>query len=108
MNRTNFFSSTWKVTMVSLVALFSRLVSDVAHGQGGIRVNLYGGYVFDDKFDTYYSSSSYYEGKIKGGFQWGIGAEYMVQPQYGIELLYIRQDTEAPTRYYGVLVGSGK
>jgi len=106
MNRTKFFSSTWKVAMVGLVALMSILVSNVAHGQG-VRLNLYGGYVFDDKFDTYYSSSSYYEGKIKGGFQWGIGVEYMVQPQYGIELLYLRQDTEAPTRYYGVLVGSG-
>ena len=79
------------------------------HGraQGGININLYGSYVFDDKFDTYYSSSSYFEGKIKGGFQWGIGVEYMVHPEYGIELLYYRQDTNAPTRYYGV-VGRGK
>jgi hypothetical protein len=105
MTCTKFFSSTWKVATVGLAALLLILVSNVAHGQG-IRLNLYGGYVFDDKFDTYYSSNSYYEGKIKGGFQWGIGAEYMVQPQYGIELLYLRQDTEAPTRYYGV-IGSG-
>src|SRR5688572_3434798 len=105
MNRTKFFFSARTVAMVSLAALLLILVSNAAHGQG-VRLNLYGSYVFDDKFDTYYTSNSYYEGKIKGGFQWGIGAEYMVQPQYGIELLYLRQDTEAPTRYYGV-IGSG-
>lgn len=105
MDRKKNFSSTLKVAMVGLAALLLILVSDVAHGQG-VRLNLYGGYVFDDKFDTYYSSSSYYEGKIKGGFQWGIGAEYLVRPEYGIEVLYLRQDTNAPTRYYGVL-GSG-
>jgi hypothetical protein len=44
-----------------------------------IRANLYGAYVFDDKIDSYYSSSNYYEGKIKGGLQWGGGIEYMVR-----------------------------
>ena len=63
-------------------------------------------YVFDDKFDSYYSSSYYYEGKIKGGFQWGVGVEYMVQPEYGIELFYLRQDTNAPTNVNGgVFIG---
>jgi len=64
-----------------------------------IRANLYGAYVFDDKIDSYYSSSTYYEGKIKGGLQWGGGIEYMVRPLYGVELLYLRQDTKAPTVY---------
>ena len=109
MNRTKFFSLTWKAAIVSVAVLLSTFVSNIAYAQGGININLYGSYVFDDKFDTYYSSSSYYEGKIKGGFQWGIGVEYMVQPEYGIELLYLRQDTNAPTRYYGVInAGSGE
>ena len=109
MNRTKFFSLTWKAAIVSFVVLSSIFVSNTVWAQGGVNVNLYGAYVFDDKFDTYYSSSSYYEGKIKGGFQWGIGVEYMVQPLYGIELLYLRQDTNAPTRYYGVInAGSGE
>ena len=109
MNRIKFFSLTCKAAMVSFAILLSTLVSNIANAQGGININLYGSYVFDDKFDTYYSSSSYYEGKIKGGFQWGIGVEYMVQPLYGIELLYLRQDTNAPTRYYGVInAGSGE
>jgi len=105
MNRTKFFSLTWKAAIVSFVVLSSIFVSNTVWAQGGVNVNLYGAYVFDDKFDTYYSSSSYYEGKIKGGFQWGIGVEYMVQPLYGIELLYLRQDTNEPTRYYGVING---
>jgi hypothetical protein len=48
-------------------------------------------YVFDDKFDSYYSSSDYYNGKFKGGLQWGVGLEYMPTPMNGIELLYLNQ-----------------
>jgi hypothetical protein len=105
MNCTKFFSLTWKTAIVSFAVLLSTFVGNTARAQGGININLYGSYVFDDKFDTYYSSSSYFEGKIKGGFQWGIGVEYMVHPEYGVELLYYRQDTKAPTRYYGVIGG---
>ena len=106
MNRTKFFSLTWKAAIVSVAVLLSTFVSNIAYAQGGININLYGGYVFDDKFDSYYSSSYYYEGKIKGGFQWGVGVEYMVQPEYGIELFYLRQDTNAPTNVNGgVFIG---
>lgn len=73
-----------------------------------MRVNLYGAYVFDDKFDSYYSSSSYYEGKIKGGLQWGGGIEYNVRPEYGVELLYLRQSTNAPTTYATSVITSGQ
>src|SRR5205085_9391654 len=64
------------------------------------RVNLYGNYVFDDKFDSYYDPYNYYNGKIKGGFQYGVGIEYMSHDDYGFELLYIGQSTTAPTYYY--------
>lgn len=107
MSRTKFFSFMWKAAIVSFALLLSTFVSNIAYAQGGINLNLYGAYVFDDKFDTYYTSSQYYEGKIKGGFQWGIGAEYLIQPEYGIELFYLRQDTNAPTRYNGVFGGDG-
>ena len=74
-----------------------------------LRLNLYGGYVFDDSFDSYYDYNAYsgYQGKIKGGFQWGAGLEYMVQPAYGIELYYLRQDTKAPTDYFEAVSQSG-
>lgn len=72
-----------------------------------IRVNTYAGYVFDDKIDSYYSSNSFYEGTIKGGFQWGAGLEYRLPNNRGFELQYLRQDTQAPTIYQdgGILNG---
>jgi hypothetical protein len=64
------------------------------------RINLYGIYTFDDSFTSTYDDASYYDGKIKGGFQYGAGIEFMVKPMYGVELLYIGQQTTAPTTYY--------
>jgi hypothetical protein len=65
-----------------------------------LRVNGYTFYAFDDKVDSYYSSTDYFNGKIKGGFQWGGGLEYMMIPGQSIELSYLRLDTEAPMEYY--------
>ena len=62
-------------------------------------------YVFDDKFDSYYDNNNYYEGKFKGGFQWGAGIEYLPHASSGIELLYLNQQTTAPTTY--AVPGSG-
>lgn len=64
------------------------------------RINALAGYVFDDSFDSYYDPNSYYDGVLKGGFQWGVGFEYMVREVYGVELLYYRQDTKAPVTYF--------
>lgn len=65
-----------------------------------IRLNAYGSYVFDDKFDSYYDQYNYYNGKIKGGFQGGVSAEYMIQPKYCVELMWMHQTTTAPTYYW--------
>jgi hypothetical protein len=65
-----------------------------------LRLNAYGSYVFDDKVDSYYSATDYFNGTIKGGFLWGGGLEFMVHDAYGIELLYQRLDTKAPVEYY--------
>lgn len=67
-----------------------------------LRVNGYTFYAFDDKVDSRYSSTQYYYGTIKGGFQWGGGLEYMIAPSQGIELSYLRLDTHAPMTYYEV------
>jgi len=64
-----------------------------SHAQGGVRLNGYAGYTFDDKIDSYYDANNYYRGTIKGGFQWGAGIEFSPRKYYGIELLYLRQDT---------------
>lgn len=66
-----------------------------------IRLNLYSAYVFDDKISSYYNSYTYFEGTVKGGYQWGGGVEYLVRPEYGVELLYYRQDTHAPITFQG-------
>jgi hypothetical protein len=68
-----------------------------------IRLNGYANYVFDDKVDSYYSNSSYFEGKIKGGFQWGVGLEFMISPFNAVELTYYRQSTTAPATYRAAL-----
>lgn len=70
------------------------------------RLNGYAVYVFDDRFDSYYDNSNYYEGQFKGGLQWGVGLEYLPQPSTGIELVYLNQQTTALTTYaYPGLVG---
>src|SRR5882672_5402724 len=87
--------------MKSLICslLFLTLFSAAGKSQN-IHLNLYSAYVFPDKFDSYYDASDYYNGQIQGGYQWGGGLEYMVNPAYGIELLYYREDTKAPTYYW--------
>ena len=65
-----------------------------------LRVNGYTFYAFDDKVDSYYSSTEYFNGKIKGGFQWGGGLEYMMAPVQSVELSYLRMDSNAPMEYF--------
>jgi hypothetical protein len=67
-----------------------------------LRLNGYTLYAFDDKVDSYFSNTEYFNGKIKGGFQWGGGLEYMLYSKQSIELSYLRLDTEAPMNYYDV------
>ena len=71
------------------------------HAQN-IRLNGYAYYVFDDKVDSYYSTTSYFNTTIRGGLVWGAGIEYMVHNVNGVELLYLRQDSKAPTTYYNL------
>lgn len=66
-----------------------------------IRLNAYANYVFDDHHvDSYYSNTEYFEGEIKGGFEYGGGLEFMLHESYGLELTYLRLDSKAPMEYY--------
>lgn len=65
-----------------------------------VRLNAYTNYVFDDHVDSYYSSTAFYEGVVKAGLQWGVGLEYMFRPTQGVELVWLHEDTKAPTTYY--------
>jgi hypothetical protein len=86
-----------KTKLFTLIALFA--FAATANAQK-IRLNGYANYTFDDDVDSYYSNTSYFNGTIKGGFQWGVGLEYRLNPKYGIELMYQRFDTHAPMEYY--------
>lgn len=83
-----------------MVLLFSAAI--VASAQKA-RLNAYGMYSFDDKFDSYYSNSGYYDGTLKGSFAYGAGVEFMVKPHNCIELQWQHQSTTAPTTYPGGL-----
>src|SRR3954447_12456081 len=85
-----------KFTFCTLVSISIALTS---YSQN-VRLNVYGNYVFDDKIDSYYSNTNYYNGKIKGGFMWGGGVEYRVHEYYGVELMYLRLDSKANMEYY--------
>lgn len=73
-----------------------------------VKLQGYVNYVFDDGFDSYYDAYNFYDGTLKGGVQWGIGVEYMAKPHYGIELLFLRQSTTAPTTYQSTQTGTLK
>jgi opacity protein-like surface antigen len=93
--------------MKKLTTLFAfLLLSGIVMSQE-LRLNTYGGYVFKDKVDSYFSSSSYYEGQIQDGIRWGAGLEYHIPAKAAIEIQYLRQDTNAPTVYQdeGILGG---
>ena len=81
--------------ILSILLVFFFISASAQH----TRLNGYAVYVFDDQFDSYYSSSDYYEGKFKGGLQWGVGLEYLPSPMNGIELIYLNQQTTARTTY---------
>ncbi len=65
-----------------------------------IRLNIYTTYAFDDKVDVRESHTSFFRGKIQGGFQWGGGLEYMLIPTQSIELIYLRLKSDSPMNYY--------
>jgi hypothetical protein len=64
------------------------------------RINLYGAYVFDDEVSAYDTYNYGFGGKIKGGFQYGAGLEFLPHEGMGVELLWICQTTTAPINYY--------
>ncbi|MBC6367408.1 acyloxyacyl hydrolase [Algoriphagus sp. AK58] len=93
-----------KITLILCLAL----MASTSFSQE-LRLNTYAGYVFDDKVDNYYSSNSYFEGKILGGFRWGAGLEYQLPgTTKAFELQYLNQNTTAPIRYLDSGIGGGQ
>ena len=90
---------------LSLVLAIIALTTFAASAQ--IRLNGYSGYVFNENVDSYYdaSASSRFSGKVKGGYQWGVGLEFNPRKDYGVEILYLRQDTKGDPWRYGTATG---
>lgn len=87
------------ITLLSICT--SSLYAQDGGGSGrSIRVNLYGSYAFEDGFDSYYDYGNYYQGTIEDGFQYGGGIEVEMKNDTYLEILYLREDTNAPTQYY--------
>jgi len=73
-------------------------ITIVTSGQG-LRLNLYSAYVFDDGFDVFNDANTYYNGTVKGGYQWGGGLEYLFNERGSAEILYLHQSTHVPTTF---------
>lgn len=64
-----------------------------------LRLNAYGGYMFDDGFESSYAPNTFFVGTVKGGGQWGGAFEYMMKANYCFEAQYLHQTTEVPYSY---------
>ncbi len=87
-----------KISSFILLAIIAFLFTSSSNAQQ-TRINLYSAYTLDDDIEAVTSGNDYYKGTIKGGYQWGIGVEYIVKPTYGIELAYFRQDADFDLNY---------
>jgi opacity protein-like surface antigen len=84
------------------VLLLTVGLSEVGYAQKQLRLNAYSSYACDDNHvgSMYYYDNSYYEGSINGGLMYGGGLEMMVAPSKGIEIKYLRHDTQAMMNFY--------
>ena len=63
------------------------------------RINLYNAYTLDDDVSAVTDGNNYFSGTVKGGYQFGVGFEYIIKPTYGLELAYFRQDADFDLNY---------
>lgn len=90
--------------LVTAVILIFSAFSGPASAQW--KINAIGGYGFDDKMNFTTTDDRYFNAKIKSSALWGGGIEYVLKNNYGIELVYMREDTEVPVDYsYGTGLG---
>jgi Outer membrane protein beta-barrel domain len=86
--------------MKKLLYLMFLIVSASTIQAQGIRLNGYALYTFDDAVSSFQSNTQYFDGKIKGGLTWGVGAEFLPRPTLGVEVSYYRMDTKAPVNFF--------
>jgi len=86
-----------KKVFFSAVLIVSMIFT--ASAQKGLRLNFYSNYVFDDGFDVVNDANTYYNGTVKGGYQWGGGLEYLFSPQSSAEIVYLHRGTTVPATF---------
>lgn len=91
--------------MKKLIIIILCLTGSYLLAQGpSVRLHGYATYAFtDNKVESYYSTTDYFNGKIEGGFQYGGGLEVMPAPAIGVEFTYLRLDSKAPMYYWGTI-----
>lgn len=92
--------------MKKLLYISFLILSASAIQAQGLRLNGYALYTFDDAVSSFQSNTQRFDGKIKGGLTWGVGAEFMAQPTLGVEVSYYRMDTKGPVNFVNPLPGS--
>jgi hypothetical protein len=66
-----------------------------------VRLHGYATYALaDNHVDSYYSATSYFDGSVEGGLQYGGGIEVMPYPAVGLEFTYLRLDSKAPMYFW--------
>jgi hypothetical protein len=84
------------------------LLSIMSFAQKSIRLNAYGLYVFDDRFNSTYDPYNYYDGKIKAAGMYGGGIEFLAMEEYSVELIWLHENTTAPMTYQSGAAGGVK
>jgi len=86
--------------MKKIIFILVLVISGVfASAQSKVRLNVYGSYVFDDGFNVQNDANNYYNGKVKGGAQWGGGIEYLPSDYGSVELLYLNKSSQVPANF---------
>lgn len=87
--------------MKSLLVILVSFVSISSFSQS-FRLNGYAGYAGGGDVEGNYAAGGSYSGTINGGFQWGAGAEYILETSTGIELIYMNQRSSSTMKLPGL------
>lgn len=87
-----------KIYTIILLVIVAISIANISNAQQ-YRFNIYNAYTLDDDVSAVTDGNNYFSGTVIGGYQWGLGFEYIVKPTYGLELAYFRQDADFDLNY---------
>jgi hypothetical protein len=90
-----------KERFATLIAILL-VVFSAGFAEAQWRFNAYGGYGLDDEVQYTASDGKLFKANVNSTVFYGGGFEYVFRNDYGVEVLYFREDTEVPVDYsYG-------